>query len=640
MSTNSVTLRNLRSLSGMNFFIPDYQRGYRWSSFEAEQLMNDLKEFCKRRKEEGEFYCLQPIVVKKRTWLREENGKTSEVNGYEVIDGQQRLTTLYILMKCKEQKIKALYEDFQPFSIKYETRVEFDSQKFLENIDKPTEASSEFIDFYHMRSVYDSINDWFKKSYDGKSDYDRKIIDALLSQDIEETEGGSDIDKANNVRMIWYEVSDSENSSSNDIFTRLNIGKIPLTNAELIKALLLRRGNFIESEASLKQIQISTEWNQIEQRLQDDSFWYFLYNTSSEFRYENRIEFLFDLMKHRTKDSEYYYTFNEFNRRLEDLGRDPDLQNNQARIDKIWLEVKQTFQTLEEWYEDRTLYHLIGFLIEQGEDIKDLREQSLSRSKSDFIAYIKEKIREKMGEVNLRDLTYGEKTVKKVLLLFNILTTLKSSQSSSRFPFGRYKKEKWDIEHITSQTEINIHDDKKRKEWIKDMFVYFTGKEDISAVQNYLEKLINKIKKGPYESPTTAKERSEAKILKALLSLVCDPEPRVNVEEFEKTFRQVQSYFSEDEVRDKNNISNLALLDAQTNRGYKNSFFPVKREWIIRKDRQGIFVPIGIKNVFLKYYSPKSNNMLRWGNEDAENYLSAIEREIADYVEGDKNVGN
>lgn len=357
MSTNSVTLRNLRSLSGMNFFIPDYQRGYRWSSFEAEQLMNDLKEFCKRRKEEGEFYCLQPIVVKKRTWLREENGKTSEVNGYEVIDGQQRLTTLYILMKCKEQKIKALYEDFQPFSIKYETRVEFDSQKFLENIDKPTEASSEFIDFYHMRSVYDSINDWFKKSYDGKSDYDRKIIDALLSQDIEETEGGSDIDKANNVRMIWYEVSDSENSSSNDIFTRLNIGKIPLTNAELIKALLLRRGNFIESEASLKQIQISTEWNQIEQRLQDDSFWYFLYNTSSEFRYENRIEFLFDLMKHRTKDSEYYYTFNEFNRRLEDLGRDPDLQNNQARIDKIWLEVKQTFQTLEEWLDFFEINH-------------------------------------------------------------------------------------------------------------------------------------------------------------------------------------------------------------------------------------------------------------------------------------------
>lgn len=638
MSTNSVTLRNLRSLSGLNFFIPDYQRGYRWSSFEAEQLMNDLKEFCKRRNEEGDFYCLQPVVVKKRSWLREEDGKTSEVEGYEVIDGQQRLTTLYILMKCKEQKIKALYEDegFQFFSIRYETRVEFDSQKFLENIDKST-ASSEFIDFYHMREVYDSINKWFKNSREGESAYDKRIIEALLDQDLEVTEGNTKIDKAKNVRMIWYEVSDSEDSSSNDIFTRLNIGKIPLTNAELIKALLLRRGNFIESEASLKQIQISTEWNQIEQRLQDDSFWYFLYNTSSKVQYDNRIEFLFDLMKHRTNDCDYYYTFNQFNKRLEELGRDPDLENNQERIDKIWLEVKQTFQTLEEWYEDRTLYHLIGFLIEQGEDIKDLREQSLNRSKSDFIAFIKEKIREKMGEVNLRDLTYGEKTVKKVLLLFNILTTLKNSQSSARFPFGRYKKEKWDIEHITSQREINIHDDKKRKEWIKDMFVYFTGKEDISVVQNYLEKLI---KKKTYESPTTAKENSEAKILKALLSLVANPEHRVNVEEFEKTFKQVQTYFSEDEVRDKNNISNLALLDAQTNRAYKNSFFPVKREWIIRKDRQGIFVPIGTKNVFLKYYSPKSNNMSRWGNEDAENYISAIEREIADYVEGDKNVGN
>ena len=39
-------------MPGMNFFIPDYQRGYRWSASEAEQMLNDLKQFCKRKKEE------------------------------------------------------------------------------------------------------------------------------------------------------------------------------------------------------------------------------------------------------------------------------------------------------------------------------------------------------------------------------------------------------------------------------------------------------------------------------------------------------------------------------------------------------------------------------------------------------------
>lgn len=44
----------------------------------------------------------------------------------------------------------------------------------------------------------------------------------------------------NYVTIIWYEVDDDEDSVN--IFTRLNIGKINLTNAELVKALFLSRG--------------------------------------------------------------------------------------------------------------------------------------------------------------------------------------------------------------------------------------------------------------------------------------------------------------------------------------------------------------------------------------------------------------
>lgn len=365
MNKNTIELKNIHSMSEMNFYIPDYQRGYRWSAPEAMQMLNDFKEFCKRKKDEGEFYCLQPIVVKKKSWTKAENNQTATVDGYEVIDGQQRLTTLYILLKCVEQVREILYDMFDMYSIKYETRLEFDSQQFLENINHPTEDANSFIDFYYMKTVYEAMVDWMQKN----KEYRNKIVDALLGQDIDDATG---IDKANNIRVIWYEVTDEEKATSIDIFTRLNIGKIPLTNAELIKALLLRRGNFSISEASMRQLQISTEWNQIEQRLQDDSFWYFLCRSSWPFKYDNRIEFVFDLMKSRDLDSEFYFTFNAFNKQLEELSCNPVCTTEQAKIEYIWQEVKHTFQTLEEWYEDRTLYHYIGFLIEYGADINEL----------------------------------------------------------------------------------------------------------------------------------------------------------------------------------------------------------------------------------------------------------------------------
>ena len=219
-------------------------------------------------------------------------------------------------------------------------------------------------------------------------DYRNKIVHSLLEQDFDDATG---IDKANNIRVIWYEVTDEEKATSIDIFTRLNIGKIPLTNAELIKALLLRRGNFSTSEASMKQLQISSEWNQIEQRLQNDSFWYFLCRTSWPFKYDNRIEFIFDLMKDRSVDSEFYFTFNAFNKELEKLADNPVCTTEQAKIEYVWQEVKRTFQTFEEWYEDRTLYHYIGFLIEYGADINELMRKSLEMNKTEFLTdYIRE----------------------------------------------------------------------------------------------------------------------------------------------------------------------------------------------------------------------------------------------------------
>ena len=100
--------------------------------------------------------------------------------------------------------------------------------------------------------------------------------------------------------MIWYEVdklNQTDNSSDDKeqekdeeaikLFTRLNIGKIPLTSAELVKAMFLNRSN-IEKDMDRKekdtiqrkQKEISLQWDNIERELHNESLWYFLTNHS------------------------------------------------------------------------------------------------------------------------------------------------------------------------------------------------------------------------------------------------------------------------------------------------------------------------------------------------------------------------
>ncbi len=615
----------------MNFYIPDYQRGYRWTASQAIQMLSDFEEFCKRNDQgnvaSGEYYCLQPIVVKKKEWTeRKGDGREEYIEGYEVIDGQQRLTTLYIIMKCIWKVCEILYPKFQLYSINYETRKEYDSNKFLTEIDQNTGKANEFIDFYYMKSVYDAVYQWI----DSKAELRNEIARILLEHKFDAEEN---IDLARNVRVIWYEVSGDNTSSSIDIFTRLNIGKIPLTNAELIKALLLKKGNFLSSDDTMRQLQIATEWNSIEQRLQDDSFWYFLYRSDYPFTYENRIEFIFDLMKSRTIDSEFYHTFNEFNKELESLKSEKKSEKNQRFknqecINKIWDNVKQIYQTFVEWYEDRTLYHLIGFLIEYKADIRTLINASKSKKKDEFLNYIKKEISNKLGRLSIDDLSFAENkySIKQVLLLFNILTALKDKKSDMRFPFNKYKMEKWDIEHVCSQTDKTITNENQQRRWIDDMLEFFVGSAAEDKVNQHISNLEIEIKNNP-EQARNGLLRSELKLVNSINSL-----RKEGLSNFENVFKEVQSFFNEDKVEDKDNISNLTLLDEETNRSYGNAFFPIKRKRIIANDELGIFVPIATKNLFLKYYSKRSNNLMHWENSDAKDYLACLKEFVSPYI--------
>jgi len=617
--STQIVLKSINQLFDYNFFIPAYQRGYRWTETQVTQLLNDIWQFTKRDgKSNGEFYCLQPVVV------------TPNKDKWELIDGQQRITTIFLVVKYLEDIIKIAFPNFSFQPPVYETRT--DSQDFLENVKSKIESDAkQNVDYWHIWNAYNSIKRWFENKDNNINTID--FVNTLLKFQIDDV-NGENIDTANNVRVIWYEANDDETNNHYDIFTRLNIGKIPLTNAELIKALFLQKNNFANEKATLKQIQIASEWDAMEKMLQDDAFWYFIYNPDNPLQYDNRIEYIFDLMKYRTKESEFYHTYNEF---AKDFLKQENRNNNKPDIDKIWLSIKQYFLTFEEWFKDYVLFHYVGYLIDYGKPINEIKEAKegseniLPKSKKEFKEYLKEEIRKNLIKFQIENLDYQENKDKikigKILLLFNIQTVLETQKSDMRFPFHKYKEEDWDIEHVRSQNDqSDAGRIKNQDDWINDILDFFAGTINMADVVSFVE------------NPETQQEIKD--ICRLLSDYQKETDKNLQQDIFNSAYKKVSEYFKESDSPDNiNSISNLALLDATTNRSYGNAFFPIKRKRIIENDKNGIFVPICTKNLFLKYYSKKLGEVMYWNNDDANDYLHAIKDTLSDFlpVESDNN---
>ena len=548
-------------------------------------MLKDLWEFKTNppKQDDGKekpFYCLQPVVI-----------KPTENDNWEVIDGQQRLTTILIILNYFNQT--EFKTPKQVFDIKFETRT--DSKEFLDNINNEALASKN-IDYFHINNAYKVISNWFDEKEKTNSAAKNEFYPVLV----------------NDTKIIWYEVNDG--SDTIDIFTRINMGKIPLTNAELIKALFLKNTNFKKvspDKIRLKQLQIASEWDKIEYTLQENSFWYFISNNSRNFA--TRIEYIFDLMKGKKKEDEEYFTFYKF---YEDFEKSKDTNEN-PDIDAIWLKIKKYFLTFEEWYKDRELYHLIGFLLTVNTDIIYLLEKSENKTKTEFKAFLIEEIKTKV-QFQIEELDFykskAKARIKTILLLFNIQTIVLNENSNIRFPFDSYKTENWDIEHIRSQTDKKITGN-ARKDWSKDILEYFTGNKYVENQKVDLDVL----------------EDEEKKLCASLLKIITSE--KIIDDDFDKLYSTIIEKFKEDKEPEKiNSISNLALLDASTNRSYGNAVFPVKRKIIIENDMQGTFVPICTKNVFLKSYSKKLGEIMYWKNEDANDYLKAIKQTLSIYL--------
>ena len=595
MNENKIELKSISELFGKHFYIPSYQRGYRWEKQQVTDLLNDIFEFQKkissRKTGIGEFYCLQPLIVKQRE------------DKWEVIDGQQRLTTIFILLSYLLTKGDyGIPADL--FSIEYETREKEDcsSKEFLQNITYTTEINKANIDFYRMSDAFLIIGKWF----DENKPTIGKFVDTLISYEPNEKAD----DEANNIRFIWYpiNVNIDTNEKPNVTFAKYNQGKIDLTNAELIKAIFYLTDS--NEDKKKHQIKIGYEWDNIENSLREKDLWGFLNPSKS---YQNHIEYIFDLVETKyekntklkiRKDDRLrvFYIFNELISKNINIYDDSKFNNTR---DFLWDEIKTYYRTFIEWFsskdeEDKyTYFHLIGFLLQIGgveNSLEKIKELAAQNSKPEFVKELKEKIKSFFGEVDFNEIGYDDNydKAKNLLLLFNVITTMNGG--FQKFSFDRISS--WSLEHIHAQKSEEITKEKDKRKLLE------AQEQDpfICKKEGFLDKITTLL------TQTEIDQTGFSNLQQKIFDLSSDAGSTIH------------------------SIKNLALLTPSDNSSLNNDPFHIKRDKIKVLDEKGSFIPICTKNVFLKYYSKNVEQNVKWDKKDMDAYLVEMKAILNDYL--------
>ena len=648
-------------LDGRSFYVPDYQRGYRWTDDQVEELLKDLLLFSLAEKNKDSYYCLQPIVVRwddSRKW-------------WELIDGQQRLTTIKILLRWLQQdlgekKWNAL-KGVTPYVMHYETRdkVPGETNRFIEGLASGETASGkEPIDYYYMRKAWEKIDIWF-----GDTEHGAPALCELLKEDptmasdfirgilTRKPEG-----KNPTVQVLWYEACREESGTA--IFTRLNSNKLGLTDAELVKGLFTMCSN--NRGDSTEQFRKSMKWELMENALHDDAFWFFITDRKDK-EPPNRIDKLLELIFRDVyvpsppkqgeppEDVESalrrkHAIFNRYNNRFIAV-------DNSDAIKEEWKRIEYVFRVLKNWFSDPQIYNLVGYLCHTGtKNLRDLYVEFCKLKKTHgtreaFIDQLKGYIRESLKDVvpvkrwtEKRQGNHGEEIeidrvsidlefdknhdlIYNLLVLLNVdhlnkrLQTLHSStdfdklvvdvRSTCKFPFAVLKAEQWDIEHVDSQTDNPLTDAEEATEWIILSFEALEqalSRDQLADISRH------------WESAEAADERKQI-----ILNMTND--------ERQEIIRSIR--FCVEEHKDdgrKHNISNLVLLDAHTNRKYKNAIFIRKRREIINCRENGQFVPETTSYVFFKLLEGSASTRWVWTSDDRNRYSNYIVTQLEDYL--------
>ena len=655
MTDNYMVRRAIPDLLDKKYYIPEYQRGYRWEKTQVLDLLQDLYAFF-IGDTKGQFYCLQPIVVKEKQMNNE--------LWYEVIDGQQRLTTIRIIMQIYDQLNSNMFTTIShKYTIMYATRPDmvdiFESIKIVPptasspaTIDEIPSNWSHMIDSVYIYHAAKTVFKWFME--------DSSRVGVFSQYFYQTADSGT-----KSVQVVWYETN--EEKEPHDIFNRMNSLKVELSCSELIRSLFLSKttkfdlGSLDGFSDSLreeiqkerftnKQTSINEKWDELEQQMKDKDFQSFLTKRSDTGR--NSIGLLFDLISGKyasdkaakceflqlRKDDELY-TYLYFKKLID--------KDNDAWY--TWERVLSVFDKLQYWYHDRDLYHRIGFLNAiaspgtEDDVICSLLNSKIKRSvlkEQHMVNLIKDAMTLPKDKgtnqpiVSLEQLRYDVSThykyIKKLLLLYNVETT-RLQKEGNFFSFDRFrynykmvngKEERadktWTLEHIHAQNSDCLPDNNKDS-WYKWIVC---NKEAL--------------KKMSLGSPELTQEQKN--IIEALErdEPICRSKT-YGYDKIKALFDDVARFYDLlDAKADKavavHQLSNMTLLDLEQNAMVGKSPFEVKRQLICNEISSNKYYPICTQKVFLKMYDQEELQIHSWGQRDRILYYEDIKKKLAPYI--------
>lgn len=654
MAINNIMQRKaIPELLNKKYYIPEYQRGYRWEDKQVLNLLDDLDTFFSGDTK-GQFYCLQPIVVKEVTidnekWL-------------EVIDGQQRLTTILILMKVFDQLNAPKFglPKTHSYTIRYATRPSI--QNIFDTISITSEPSTNkavidesknqwpgMIDSLYIYNAAKTILNWFMDEQPRIFRYGQYFYNTVNSGD-------------KSVQVVWYETN--EDKDPHDIFNRMNSLKVGLSCSELIRSIFLSSctkfnlGTFDGLSDSLKlevekerfqqkQSSINEKWDEIEQQMRDESFQSFL--TSRNIKSRNAIDLLFDLVSGK------YASNKPFN---SNLNKEDELYTylyikNMVDVDgdawTTWLSILNVYEKLLFWYHDRDLYHRIGFLntiaatgheddavytlLAERKGKIALRNKVVSMIKEAMILPENKETHQPIEK--LSQLSYDNNIhynyIKRLLILYNVETS-RIQTSSEFFDFDKFrytadKKHKiWTLEHIHAQNSDCLPETNKDSwyEWI--VFNRDSLKKLVLGDPNLEKQRISLVDQLERDSAVN-NERQEP-YCKSI---------KYTFENIKELFDDVANFYAQldakaDKAKPMHQLSNMALLDLGQNAMVGKSPFEVKRQIISNQIADNKYYPICTQKVFLKLYDKESMQIHSWSQRDRELYLEDMKQKLTEYL--------
>jgi hypothetical protein len=449
-------------------------------------------------------------------------------------------------------------------------------------------------DIAHIFNVHKTVEQWFKEKQSVTGFNIQQFTKKLLDD----------------VKLIVNEVDGR--TSEEKVFGNLNSKRVPLDGSDLVRAILItrvareegRRENDLKNIVYVNERRVKLGW----ELDQINSWWardevrgYFSKFVSVRSELVGGDKPLFNDEKYPINHLYLLYAESKGHQRLT---LDLIEQNNNSAI-ALYKDILKLHATLLDWYDDKEIYHFLGFLfnVKIGKKKADFNNiwtiWEKSGNRAEFIVALKRMMKKRFMVEDDQLLDFCDLTINwyadrpdelmATLILMDIMHAIKKNQP--KLPFRFFNKGVNDIEHIFPQNPAEIAN---KKHYVQFLNKLQTGRTQVFDLSKY-EQLKN-----------------SDKYQKLINDYIEDRTAEIPI----------------------NAIGNLVLLFNKLNKSISNSIYASKRSRIIEYHSLGNFIQPHTFKVFTRDFNDDqqtNKDFEYWTKEDIERNCAYINREVSTF---------